>query len=119
MILGEGWGRDYAHILMAVRIYRISFFTFLPPEGVKEILMGLEYDAEGERIADLDLYRGREKISWGGLLSKKGPLQDRTALGRAFREKLSSRLPGDKAALLESMEREIKSRRGSPPAAGK
>ncbi|NLB82626.1 MAG: hypothetical protein GX791_00105, partial [Synergistaceae bacterium] len=39
MILGEGWGKDFAHILMPIRIYKIRLFTFLSPRDVKEILI--------------------------------------------------------------------------------
>lgn len=100
MVLGEGWGKDYAHILMTVKIYRLRLFTFLPPKAVKEILMGLEYSADGTRLADLDLYMGRDKISWGGIGQKAG---DRGTLGFSFREKLFSRLfEEDRKKLQES-----------------
>ncbi len=111
MVLGEGWGKDYAHILMAVRVYRFNFYTFLPPAQIKEMLMGLEYDAAGERLADFDLYGGRDKISWGGVADKSGGRQDRTTLGRSFREKLFSMIQPDDINRLEDLEKQIKERR--------
>lgn len=120
MILGEGWGKDYAHILMAVRIYRLNFYTFLPPAEIKELLMGLEYDGTGERFADFDLYMGKEKISWGRTVPKSGGRHDRAVLGKIFRDKLFSRLHRDDIALLEEMEVQIRERRsaGTAPADG-
>lgn len=98
-ILSEGWGKDYAHILMAVRVYRLRFFSFLPPQIIKELLMGLEYAEDGSRLADIDLYSGKNKISWGGLKEKRANRQD---LGILFRGKLLSRLhEGDRDRFVE------------------
>ena len=116
MVLGEGWGRDFAHILMAVKVYRLNFYTFLPSARIKEILMGLEYDEAGERLADFDLYSGKEKISWGGVAPKSGGRQDRAALGKSLREKLFSQLQPEEAELLRDLERNIVRRRDGPSA---
>ncbi len=100
MILGEGWGKDFAHILMPIQIYRLRFFTFFSSQIVKEMLMGLEYAEDGSRLADLDLYSGREKISWSGLKEKKNR---REHSGEIFRNKLFLRLPeNDRKRLLET-----------------
>ncbi len=112
-ILGEGWGKDYAHILMAVRVYRLRFFSFLPPEVIKELLMGLEYGEDGTRLVDIDLYSGKNKISWGGLKEKRANRQE---LGILFREKLLSRLyegDRDRLAEQESAAREAGRRSGN------
>jgi len=102
MILGEGWGKDFAHILMPVQIYRVRFFTFFSAQIVKEILMGLEYAEDGTRLADIDLYSGREKISWGGL---KTGMKRREHSGEVFRNKLFARLhESDKKRLHEAEE---------------
>lgn len=111
MILGEGWGKDYAHILLPVRVYRFRLFTFLSAEQVKGLLVGLEYSADGERLADFDLYRGKEKVSWGDLKNReKG---GRGALGEASRERLFSRLrENDRKRLVELEERALSRREG-------
>ena len=108
MILGEGWGRDFAHILMPVRIYRLRLFTFLSPLLVKELLVGLEYGEEGGRLADFDLYSGKDKISWGGLKDRKG---GRENLGKKAREKLFARLRERDVERLSTLERKVLSLR--------
>lgn len=104
MILGEGWGKDFAHILMAVRVYRLRLFTFFAPKEIKGILMGLEYAADGTRLVDLDLYAGKEKISWGEL---NGHFPDRAVLGKTFRKNLFFRLFGNDRTCLDECERRI------------
>ncbi|MPL95957.1 hypothetical protein SDC9_42131 [bioreactor metagenome] len=113
MILGEGWGKDFAHILMAVKIYRLRLFTFLPPSTIKEILIGLEYGADGSRLVDFDLYSGKEKISWGGLGGKGKERGERGSMGTALRAKLFSQLfPEDRQHLQEWESRILRQRTG-------
>lgn len=108
MILGEGWGKDFAHILMPVQIYRLRLFTFLSPLLVKEVLVGLEYAEDGSRLADFDLYSGRDKISWGGLKQRGG---GRENLGRTARTKLYARLHERDREHLAELEQRLKSLR--------
>jgi len=113
MILGEGWGKDYAHILMAVKIYRLRLFTFLPVPAIKEILMGLEYGADGSRLVDFDLYSGKEKISWGGIGGKGKARGERGSIGTDLRAKLLSQLfPEDRQHLEEWEYRILRQRPG-------
>ena len=84
-MLGEGRGKDYARILMQLIIYRFQLATFLEPEQVKGMLMGMEYSASGKRLVDLDLFEGKKKYSWGAR-SEKG--EDRAKAGARFRESL-------------------------------
>lgn len=104
MILGEGWGKDFAHILMAVKVYRLKFITFLPPSIIKEMLIGLEYGVDGSRLADFDLYQGKEKISWGEIGGKS---KDRASMGISLRKKLYSRLLPEERAELEEWEKKV------------
>ncbi len=104
MILGEGWGKDFARILMPIQIYKIRLFTFLSPRDVKEILIGLEYGGDGERLVDFDLYSQREKISWGGSGVKE---KNRDELGRGMRMELLRRLDSSVRTELDEQEREI------------
>lgn len=104
MILGEGWGKDFARILMPIQIYKIRLFTFLSPRDVKEILIGLEYGGDGERLVDFDLYSQREKISWGGSGVKE---KNRDELGRRMRMELLRRLDSSVRTELDEQEREI------------
>ncbi len=106
----EGWTREAARMLLVVRVYRIRLLTFLAPSVVKEFLMGLEYDATGERILDMDLYCGREKIGWGPLGRERGLSRDE--LGRRAREKLWRALPADVVRELEELERRVRDASG-------
>jgi len=85
LVLGEGRGKDYAHILMPVPVYRFHLATFLEPLQIKEILMGLEYSASGKRLVDLDLFEGKKKTSWGVMASKE---EDREMAGVRYRKEL-------------------------------
>lgn len=67
LVLGEGWGKDYARILMPVKVYRFRLFSFLSPDRIKKTLMGLEFDAQGNRLVDLDLYQDKQKVAWQAL----------------------------------------------------
>ncbi len=115
MILGEGWGKDFAHILMPIRIYKIRLFTFLSPRDVKEILIGLEYGSDGDRLVDLDLYSQREKISWGGSGVKE---KNRDDLGRRMRTELLRRLDNSVRSELDEQEREINALRSRNETSG-
>lgn len=64
MVLEEGWTRDHALALFSVTAYQIKLFTFYKPEEIKRILVGMEYDIEGHRLVDFDLYYRNKKISW-------------------------------------------------------
>lgn len=64
MVLEEGWTKDHALVLFSVLAYQVKLFTFYKPEEVKRMLIGLEYDQEGKRLADFDLYYRNKKISW-------------------------------------------------------
>lgn len=72
MVLEEGWTKDHALTLFFVLAYQIRLFTFYRPEEIKQILLGLEYNGEGDRWVDLDLYYRNKKISWVDIDKKKG-----------------------------------------------
>jgi hypothetical protein len=72
MVLEEGWTRDHALALFSVLAYQVKLFTFCKPEEIKRILIGLEYNEEGHRLADFDLYYRNKKISWVDIDRVKG-----------------------------------------------
>ncbi|MDX9800728.1 MAG: hypothetical protein RBT69_05255 [Spirochaetia bacterium] len=63
IVLGESWTRDHALMLMSVLAYQIHMFSLEPPEKIKRILMGLEYNSSNKRFVDMDLYYRNRKIS--------------------------------------------------------
>jgi len=89
LVLGEGRGKDYARILMLLIVYRFQLATFLEPEQIKGVLMGMEYSASGKRLVDLDLFEGKKKHSWGAMAEKD---EDRAKAGVRFRKNLMEEL---------------------------
>ncbi len=107
MILGEGWSRDHALAMLMVLTYQIRLFTLMTPEQIKEILLGLEYDDEGERIVDLDLYHRNKKVPWGAV-GPRGRKRRKEEEGRQHRARLLERLSTGDRAYLRDMERRIR-----------
>lgn len=101
MILGESWTKDYALALFSVLVYQIHLFTLYPPLKVKEILMGLEYDKEGNRMVDFDLYYKNKKIS-ASQIKAENQLLNKSEKGLYFREKLLKSLPKKSIEYLDS-----------------
>ena len=108
LILGEGWGKDYAHILMPVRVYRIRILTFLSHEELKRIVMGLEYASNGDRFLDLDLYANKKKIGWGDVMKERRGNRQTVGMERQ-KDLVSMLIPSEWSRLLE-IENEIRAR---------
>lgn len=94
MVLGETWTRDHALILYSVLAYQVRLFTLHPPEKIKKILLGLEYNELGERLVDFDLYYRNKKVSWVDI-DKKQKKKSRMEEGMKYRNELLSKLPED------------------------
>ncbi|WP_024821968.1 MULTISPECIES: hypothetical protein [Aminobacterium] len=112
MIIGEGWGKDYAHILMPVSVYCIRILTFWEPKIVKRALMGLEYTEAGKRFVDLDLYYNRKKFSWGEvpggeIMPRSERERPRTTLSMAFRKEIMQTILPEERQEIENIERAI------------
>jgi len=91
IILGESWTKDHAFALFSITAYQLRLFTFLSPLEIKKILFAFEYNSQGERLVDYDLFNKSSKISWSEILndSKK---HDRKKLAFKFREKILNEL---------------------------
>ena len=105
-ILGESWTKDHAVALLSVIAYQVRFFTILSPKKVKKLLMGLEYDTEGNRIVDFDLYYNSRKVGWVDANDEN--LRDRKELGDVYRKKLISRLSSNTLEEIKELEKKIK-----------
>lgn len=90
LILGESWTRDHGFALLSVTAYQVRLFTPHHPFAIKRILLGLEYNAAGERIVDLDLYYKNQKVNW--VETVQGRRQSRSAAGQAARAELFAAL---------------------------
>lgn len=91
LILGEGWTRDHGFALLSVTAYQVRLFTHWHPLKIKELLLGLEYNAAGQRIVDMDLYYKNQKLNWVQTIRDKGR-QSRAAVGMAARSRLLAKL---------------------------
>lgn len=105
LVLGESWTLDHAIALLSVPAYQIKLFTMLHPIEIKEILMGLEYDSQGNRLGDFDIYYKNNKI-YGNRLIKKSSLSKEEA-GKKFRSKLLSHITPEAIAELELLEESL------------
>jgi len=105
-ILGETWSVDHPFVLMTVPVFQVRLFTYLDSREVKKIMMALEYDTEGNRIADLDIYdRKNKKVEWGSIENDNKDSRDKLAM--AFREKYGKALSSAAANKLHRLERSI------------
>lgn len=103
--LGEGWGKDHARILMPIQVYRVRVLTFVEPENLKEVLVGLEYTEKGERFVDMDLFVKGKKFSWADL--KEEAPRGREGLGGKFRADLYAQLTEGEKEHIGRLEQEI------------
>ncbi|MFP4483187.1 MAG: hypothetical protein ACLFN0_10440 [Thermovirgaceae bacterium] len=103
--LGEGWGKDHARILMPIQIYRVRILTFVAPEDLKKVLVGLEHTKKGERFVDMDLFVKGRKFSWTSL-QEEAP-QGRTELGAQFHFDLYGKLTEEEKEHIERLEQEV------------
>ncbi len=92
MIIGENWTRDHALSLFSVLAYQVRLLTLYSPIEIKAILKGLEYDDEGNRLVDFDLYYKNKKVS-AGQLKTDTDARLKEEKGVYFREKLMEQLP--------------------------
>jgi len=105
-ILGESWSKDYPRLFMSVVVYRLRFFTFNEPTVIKNMLLGLEYLADGTRIVDFDVYYNQKKLYWTDQREKKDPAT-RHLFGLKYRELIISKLSADSLEKLTQLEEEI------------
>ncbi len=110
LILGETWSVDHPFVLMSVPVFQVQLFTYLKPLEVKKIMMSLEYDANGSRVADIDLYYRNRKIQW--LEIDKGRKKSRIDEGLVYREQYLSGLTADAKNKLVALEAGLEKDKG-------
>ncbi|MFW6381179.1 MAG: hypothetical protein ACOCZ3_01425 [Bacillota bacterium] len=106
IILGESWTRDHAIALLSVIAYQIRLFTFLSPGEIKRILLSLEYDENGDRLVDFDLYHNSDKVNWYKVI-EDGKNYSRPALAVKLRQELYTRLSRSTQAKIEEIEKQL------------
>lgn len=105
IIVSESWEPEYSVALRKSEVYQIKTLTPLPPQEIKKIAMGLEYDEEGRRVADFDVYHGGKKISWAS--EYKLHQKPRDEIGVMHRNRLLSELPSEAKSVLLKMDAQI------------
>jgi hypothetical protein len=108
LVLGEGWTKDYAHIVMSIMVYQIKLFSFASPVDIKKILIGLEYDDTGHRMADLDLYIKKRKVSWTEVQKDQKEKRTKKDEGIFLRSELMKKLPEKEKDRILELENEIR-----------
>lgn len=105
MVVEEGWQREYTLMGKVAKVYAMRLLTPLHAEEVKEFLSGLEYDEAGERVADLDLFSGGEKISWKDKILKEG--LSKKSVGLRARKRMLANLDAYSRAQMLSLDAEL------------
>ncbi len=108
LVIGEGWTKDYAHIVMSIMVYQIKLFSFSPPAEIKKILIGLEYDDTGHRLADLDLYNKNRKVSWTEVQKGETEKRSKKDEGVYLRSELMKKMPEKEKERILKLENEIR-----------
>ena len=106
LVLGESWSKDYPRVMMPVEVYRVRLFTFNEPSEIKRAMLGLEYLADGTRIADFDVYQGHKKVYWKDTTSKKFQT-DRQTEGLKAREEMLLKLDPYTALELKMLDDDV------------
>lgn len=106
LVLGEAWSKDYPRLFMSVGVYRLKLFTFFDPVDVKKVLLGFEYAFSGQRIVDIDVYKGKTKLNWTDTIEKGVP-RDRMQMAAAFRKKYDKQLRPEIRKEISELEKQI------------
>ena len=106
IILGESWTKDHAFALFSITAYQIRLFTFLSPLKIKKILFAFEYNSQGERLVDYDLFNKSKKINWSEILADN-QRHDRKELAFKFREEIMQELSESAKSRYYKLEKEI------------
>ena len=106
IILGESWTKDHAFALFSITAYQVRLFTFLSPLEIKKILFAFEYNSQGERLVDYDLFNKSNKISWSEILNDNHR-HNRKKLAFKFKDEIMQELSEDAKNRYFELEEEI------------
>jgi hypothetical protein len=107
--LGERWTRDHALALYSVTAYQVRIFSLLPPQRVKMLLIGLEFDQQGRRFADMDLYYRNRKVEFN-TLDAEAKKMGRAKLAAEMRDKILAGLSEESRRKFLDMEEKLSRR---------
>ncbi|MDR1943360.1 MAG: hypothetical protein LBQ19_00910, partial [Synergistaceae bacterium] len=75
-------------------------------QDVKRIALALEYDDDGRRVVDFDVYFDQKKIGWSSELKQNRGLT-RSEIGVLHRKRVLSSLPAEAKAILNKYDSQI------------
>jgi hypothetical protein len=106
VMVGEDWVPEYTVALRKSEVYQIRLLTPLSPREIKRIALALEYDKNGRRVVDFDVYFNKKKLGWATERElNKG--YARADIGVLHRKRLLSSLPAEAKAVLLKFEEQI------------
>jgi hypothetical protein len=106
IIVAEAWVPEYTIALRKSEVYQVRLLTPISAQDVKRIALALEYDDDGRRVVDFDVYFKKKKLSWSSELKQhKGYTRDR--IGLLHRRRLLSSLPAEAKAMLRKLDSRI------------
>lgn len=105
IVIGESWEPEYTIALRKSDVYQVRILTPLPQQEIKKITMALEYDDDGRRVADFDVYHDGRKINWSTERKLHGGSRDE--IGVMHRRRLLARLPAEAKTVLLGMDKRI------------
>jgi hypothetical protein len=103
IIVGEAWVPEFTIALRKSEVYQVRLLTPISAQEVKRIALSLEYDDDGRRVVDFDVYFKKKKLSWSSELKQfKGYTRDE--IGVLHRKRMLSSLPGEAKAVLRKLD---------------
>jgi hypothetical protein len=106
VIVGEAWVPEYTVAMRKSEVYQVRLLTPISAQEIKRIALALEYDDDGRRVVDFDVYFKNKKLGWASELKQnKGYTRDR--IGALHRRRLFSSLPAEAKAMLRKLDSNI------------
>lgn len=106
VVIGESWVPEYTVAFLKSEVYQVRLLTPFPAQEIKRIAMGLEYDDDGRRVVDFDVYNNKKKIGWATERAQHRDLA-RGDIGLLHRRRLLAKLPAEAKAVLLKMDAQI------------
>ncbi len=113
IVAGENWEPEFTIAMRKSEVYHVKLLTPFGGQELKQICLGLEYDRDGMRVVDYDVYEGKKKIGWASERRANFPDLTRAEIGMIYRKKLMQRLPAEAKAFLAKLDAQIE-RDGNP-----
>ncbi|GHV50808.1 hypothetical protein FACS1894216_03650 [Synergistales bacterium] len=106
VVEGESWIPEYTIALRKSEVYQVRLLTPLPPNEIKRLAMALEYDDDGRRVVDFDVYNGKKKLGWADERNYLGG-GTRSEIGVMHRKRMLAILPDVIKEELAALDAEI------------